>query len=568
MNIRQEYERWLNHPNIDEQTKEILQNMSEADIQEAFFEPITFGTAGMRGILGVGTQRMNRYTVAKATHGYARYLKSLGDVSKRGVAIAYDNRHQSLEFATFSAKVLAFYDIPSYIYPSLRPTPVLSFTVRDLNCIGGIMITASHNPKEYNGYKLYDENGCQLVPDLAAKVVEQVNAIEDELALSSGTDKQCETCIHWLEDGKVDRRYMERIFEIQIQNSKVNPNNLKVVYSPEHGTGKVFVEQALNEAGYDLIMVESQATVDPDFSGTKSPNPEEEAAYEESINIAIAQDADIIIVTDPDADRLGVAAKHNGEYVLMTGNQSGALLLDYLLHARSKKQLLPENSIMFNTVVTSDLGELVAKHYGVETEKTLTGFKFIGDRIEHYQQTKEKSFVFGYEESYGCLIEPFVRDKDAVQASLMLCEMAAYYKTKGIDLIEALENLYEIHGAFAESQQSISLKGLEGSKRIARIMTNLQERTLESISNVNVIAFEDYQKQVRRDTSGTTPIHLPSADVLKYYLEDGSWIAIRPSGTEPKMKIYYSVKATTKEEASKQMKAYQVDMMALVDTIE
>lgn len=561
---KEAYERWINHPNLDPSYKDVLANMDEKEIQDSFYTTIEFGTAGMRGLLGPGTNRINLHTIRKANVGFAEYICSNGeDAKKRGVAIGYDNRHMSREFALDSAKVLATYGIASYVFESLRPTPELSFAVRHFNCFGGIMVTASHNPKEYNGYKLYDEKGCQLVPALAQQVIDRVNAVEDELAIQANPTLEQEKLITMI--GKeVDEEYYKNVLTIQL-NPEVKKDDVKIIFSPEHGTANVPVKEIYTRCGYQFVAVEEQCTPDPDFSNTPTPNPEEKGAYELSIEYAKKENADIILVCDPDADRMGVGVKHKGDYVLLTGNQSGSVLIEYILSQLSEKGLMPEHPVMFNTVVTSDLGEKIASKYGVATEKTLTGFKFIGEKVAKYEVNNEKQYVFGYEESYGSLIKPFVRDKDAPQACLMLAEAACYYKEKGKTLVDVLHGLYDELGAYEESQTSLALAGQEGAERIKEILSTLRTSDLAQIANEKVIRFEDYKEcRILENGKESELTGFTKSDVLKYYLADGSWIAIRPSGTEPKCKFYYCVKGTSIKEAKEKTKVYQAAMDELI----
>lgn len=555
--IQETYERWCNHPNLDPSYKEVLLHMDEKEKEDSFYTTIAFGTAGMRGLLGPGTNRINLHTIRKANVGFAQYICEHGeDAMKRGVAIGYDNRHMSKEFAMDSAKVLATFGIRSYVFESLRPTPELSFAVRHFNCFGGIMVTASHNPKEYNGYKLYDEKGCQLVPALAEQVIAKVNAVEDELAIKAEPTKEQEALITII-GHDVDEAYYENVLSIQL-NPDVKKENVKIVFSPEHGTANVPVKELYTRCGYHFIAVEEQCTPDPDFSNTPTPNPEEKGAYDLALEYAKREQADIILVCDPDADRMGVGVLHEGNYVLLTGNQSGSVLIEYILSQLKEKGLMPPHPVMFNTVVTSDLGEKIAASYGVETEKTLTGFKFIGEKVAKYEVNNEKQYVFGYEESYGSLIKPFVRDKDAPQACLMLAEAACYYKEKGKTLVDVLYGLYNTFGAYEESQKSLSLAGQEGAARIQQILTNLRTSNVTSIANETVVRFEDYKEcRIIENGQESELVGFTKSDVLKYYLADGSWIAIRPSGTEPKCKFYYCVKGTSIEDAKAKTKVYQ-----------
>lgn len=562
--IQQAYERWLNHPNLDPSYKDALANMNETEKKDSFYTTIAFGTAGMRGLLGPGTNRINLHTIRKANVGFAQYISEHGEkAKKRGIAIGYDNRHMSKEFAMDSAKVLATFGIQSYVFDSLRPTPELSFAVRHFNCFGGIMITASHNPKEYNGYKLYDEKGCQLVPALAQQVIDKVNAIEDELAISADPSEEQSKLITII-GADVDEVYYENVVSIQL-NPDVDKKAVKIVFSPEHGTANVPVKEIYKRLGYDFVAVEEQCTPDPDFSMTPTPNPEEKGAYELALKYAKKENADIILVCDPDADRMGVGVLHNGEYVLLTGNQSGSVLIEYIMSQLKEKGLMPEHPVMFNTVVTSDLGEKIAAKYGVETEKTLTGFKFIGEKVAKYEINNEKQYVFGYEESYGSLIKPFVRDKDAPQACLMLAEAACFYKAQGKTLVDVLNGLYDEFGAYEESQTSLTLAGAEGAAKIQKILSDLRTSQLADIAGTEVIRFEDY-KECRIIENGTESelSGFTKSDVLKYYLKDGSWIAIRPSGTEPKCKFYYCIKGTSVADAKAKTKEYQEAVAKLI----
>lgn len=566
MSLTQErYEKWVNHPNLDARYKDVLENMNEEEKNDAFYTLIEFGTAGMRGLLGPGTNRINIHTIRKATQGYANYIIAAGkEACEKGIAIGYDNRHMSRELAFDCADLLAKNNIRSYVFESLRPTPELSFAVRHLGCFGGIMITASHNPKEYNGYKLYDDKGCQLIPSLAAQVIDQVNAIEDELAIDANCTEEQKKLITVI--GKdVDEEYYKNVLSIQL-NPDVN-KDIKIVFSPEHGTANIPVQEVYKRAGYTCIPVEEQCTPDPDFSNTPTPNPEQPGAYELALEYAKKNDADLILVCDPDADRMGVGVKHNGEYVVLTGNQSGSVEIEYICSQLTKQNKMPENPVMFNTVVTSDLGEKVAADYGVTTEKTLTGFKFIGEKVAKYEVTHEKNYVFGYEESYGSLIKPFVRDKDAPQACLMLAEACAYYKQEGKDLVDVLDSLYDRHGTYEESQVALTLSGEAGANRIKEILANLRKDSPAEIGGTKVVKSEDYKECVIKEGDKVTELNgFTKSDVLKYYLEDGSWIAVRPSGTEPKCKFYYCIKGASKEDAHNKTVHFQQAMKELTQS--
>lgn len=559
----QRFYHWLSYANLDASLKKEMEAMSSEQIEDAFGFRVEFGTAGMRGLLGAGSNRLNIYTIRMATVGFAKYLLEKATENQPiKVAIGYDNRYMSKEFALEAAQVLASFNIACAVYSSLRSTPQLSFTVRELGCLGGIMITASHNPKEYNGFKVYDETGCQLIPSAIEKVIAHVNAIEDELAIEVSLSKEQINLIQWI-DHEIDRQYKSRVLDIQLRPELLK--DIQIVFSPQHGAGFPTVFDVLNAAGYQTLLVQSQCEPDPAFSNTKSPNPEEKVAYEQSIILAKEVDADIILSTDPDADRVGVVVKHQGEYHLMSGNQTGSVLIEYLFSTLTQKGLMPPNPVMFNTIVTSDLGELVAKDYGVETEKTLTGFKFIGEKIQAYQLNQKKNFVLGYEESYGYLIEPFVRDKDAIQACLILAEAAQYYKSQNQTLLDVLHMLYLRHGTFLETQTSLSLSGVAGSKRIAQIMETLRLHPLTQFADQKVVRWEDYQALVAIENQEKQPlVGFVAADVIKFYLKDGSWIAVRPSGTEPKCKFYYCIKGENQSEVEAKFKAFDSYMNTLI----
>lgn len=558
--VKQEYERWLQHPNVDPLDKEILKNMDEATKKDSFYQTLVFGTAGMRGVLGPGTNRMNVYMLRKANMGFIQYVLQAGeDAKQRGIAIGYDNRHMSYEFAMDSAKLFAIYGIRTYVFDALRPTPQLSFAVRYYHCFGGIMITASHNPKEYNGYKLYDEQGCQLIPELAQKVVSYVEAVEDELAIQVQPTKEQLELITII--GKeVDEAYYKEVLAMQFY-PEVDKTKLKIIFSPEHGTGNVPIQELFQRAGYYVIPVQEQCDPDPDFTYTASANPEEEEAYMLGIEYAKKEHADLVLVCDPDADRMGVAVKHQEDYVLLTGNQCGAILMEYIFSQMMKKEQLKAKSIMFNTIVTSDLGEKVAQKYGVICEKTLTGFKFIGDKIATYEKRGDYQYVFGYEESYGYLLKSFVRDKDAPQACLMLAEAANYYKQQGKDLIDVLYELYETLGYYVDTTISVTFAGQEGAEKMNTLLQTLRDHPLQEIAGMRVVCIEDYHRRKRLEAGKEVEIvEIPKANVLKYYLDDGSWIAIRPSGTEPKCKFYYCVRGKSEEEAQEKANHLQKSM--------
>lgn len=536
-------DRWTQRRNNDKTIDRLFAFLSPETVHDATYKHLEFGTAGMRGLLGPGNNRMNPYTVRRATRGFALYLKNFGDKHKKqAVAIAYDNRHFSYEFAMDTANYLASFGIASYVFTALRPTPELSFAVRELNCVGGIMITASHNPREYNGYKVYDETGCQLVPDKIAKVITFINEIDNPLELEYSLSEDEKKLIDLI-DKEIDIPYIEAVSGITYRTLQ-HPEQLRLVFTPQHGTAYPFLPELLKKKGYEVHLVEDQCTFDPDFANTVSPNPEDHRAYIKAIDLAKKIDADLVLTTDPDADRMGIVVKHQGEYVYVTGNQGGSILQQYIYESLQDHQTMPDHPVMFNTIVTSDLGEQIAGHYGVACEKTLTGFKYIGSRIDYYDHHPEKTFVFGYEESYGYLLKPFVRDKDAFQACSILAEAAAYYKEQGKTLIDVLNDLFNTYGTYLEEQVALTLTGEEGVAKIKEILNTLREDQPLVLGNIKVVAFEDYLSGQHFGTTDYT-LKFPRENVLKFYLEDGSWVAIRPSGTEPKCKFYYCVKADT-----------------------
>ncbi len=558
--VEEKYLEWLNHPQMDEELKEELQSMTQEQKTDAFYTDAKFGTAGMRNLLGAGTNRLNVYTIRKATLGFGRHL--LTQAENPTVAIAYDNRFNSQKFAQQSAKVLASLGIKSYVFESLRTTPELSYTVRYLKCSGGIMITASHNPKEYNGYKVYDSNGCQLVPELVAGVIAQIDAITEPFVEEPELTAEQEALIVTISK-EVDEPYLNEVLSIQL-NPDLTKDNFKIVYTPQHGTSLMAIKWLFDKVGYDCTYVEEQCTPDPAFTNTIIPNPEDPRAYVLAIEYAKKVDADIVLTTDPDGDRLGVAVKNGDEYTLMTGNQTGSVLIDYVFTQMIEKGLMPENPVMFNTVVTSDLGEIISKHYGVETEKTLTGFKYIGDKIAKYEKTHEKNFVFGYEESYGYLIKEFVRDKDANQSCLLIAEMANYYHKQGKSILDKLHELYAEYGTFLETQTSISLPGADGSEKIKALIEGLRNNPPKEIGGVEVVRREDFGTQKAYVNGAEEDIvGFDVSDVLKYFLADGTWIAVRPSGTEPKCKFYYCIKGKDQADVEAKRDVYYAAMDAL-----
>ena len=563
MNYLEKAELWKNNKNLESNLRKELEAMNDAQLQEAFTNDLEFGTGGLRGILGAGTNRMNIYIVAKATLGFGRYLLKQSPVAcAKGVAISHDNRHQSKEFARISAEVLSSLGFRVFLFEDLRPTPELSFAVRYFHCIGGIMITASHNPKEYNGYKIYDETGCQLVPKAADKVIEEINKIDDYFNIETSKNHEL---IQYI--GKsVDEAYIKEVKKI-ILRPNLN-KNFKLVYTPLHGTGQVFALEVLKSVGYDVYPLACQMTNDPDFSGVKTSNPENKEAYDEAIEYAKQIGANIVLATDPDADRLGIAVLHNGEYVLFTGNQTAALILDYILKTRKELNTLPKDGYVFTTNVSSTLPIAIAKKYNMNVEITLTGFKFIGEKA-HEMEAGKGTYVFGFEESYGCLISDCVRDKDSIQAILMLCETAAYYNEKGMDLVDALNEIYKEYGYYKEGITNIGLQGLEGAKKIQRIMDFF--RTTEiALKGFKILAKDDVKLGIKHDyvTDKSSKINLPSSNVIKYYLNDNMWFVLRPSGTEPKLKVYYGVKGTSLEDAQNRLDELSKEVLSIVNMIK
>ena len=558
---------WKNYKDLDKDLKKELDSMSDAELKEAFTDDMEFGTGGMRGILGVGTNRLNIYVVMKATLGFGRYLAKQGnDALKRGVAISHDNRHKSVEFARKSAEVLSTLGFKVYLFEALRPTPELSYAVRYFNCIGGIMITASHNPKEYNGYKIYDETGCQLVPKDADQVIAEINKIDDYFKIDSSKNHDL---IQYI--GKdVDDKYIADVKKIIMR-----PNlkkDFKLVYTPLHGTGQVFAPDVLKSAGYDVYPLACQMTCDPDFSGVKTSNPENKEAYDEAIEYAKEIGASIVLATDPDADRLGIAVLHNGEYILFTGNQTASLVFDYICKTRKELNTLPKDGYMFTTNVSSTLPIAIANKYGLKTEITLTGFKFIGDKARMLEnEGKLDSYVFGFEESYGCLVSPIVRDKDSIQAILMLCETAAYYREKGMDLVDALNQIYEEYGYYVEGITNIGLAGLEGKAKIGRIMDYFRTTDI-ALKGFKILAKDDVKLSVHTDYVGDedkkSKINLPASNVIKYYLNDNMWFVLRPSGTEPKLKVYYGVVGKTQKESDSKLEELKKEVLQIVNMIK
>ena len=562
--------KWEKFEGLEDYLKTQLENFSEKEKEEAFYAPLEFGTAGMRGIVGPGINRMNIYTVRQATEGLARLIETYGEeAKKRGVAIAHDSRHFSPEFALESAKVLVKHGIKAYVFEDLRPTPELSYAVRHLHTFAGIMITASHNPAAYNGYKVYGEDGGQMPPKDADALTEFVRQVENPLVVEVVTKEELEqsALFEWIGEA-VDAAYLEEIKSVSVNPDLLsNTKDLSVVYTPLHGTGLMLTKRALDQAGFTgLHVVSEQAVPDGDFTTVKSPNPEEAGAFEYAIRLGEETKADVLLATDPDADRMGAAVRQpDGTYQVITGNQIAAILLDYLLFAHQKAGTLPANAAAVKSIVSSELPTVIAEHYGAKMVNVLTGFKFIAEQIKNYEETNAHTFMFGFEESYGYLVQPFVRDKDAIQAVLLLTEVAAHFKSEGKTLYDGLQALYEKYGYFLEKTISVTVQGLEGPAKIKALLDGLRKEVPSNFGGIKVALAQDFSVNQQVDAEGiVSEIGLPTSNVLKYILEDGSWIAVRPSGTEPKIKFYMGVKAATQEEAEEKLAKFQKDLDAYI----
>lgn len=566
MSWEQVYQQWLNEENIPENLKNELKDLNTAPekCEDAFYAPLEFGTAGMRGILGAGINRMNIFTVRQATEGLARFMDTQDpETKRRGVAIAYDSRHMSPEFAMEAAKTLAKHDIPSFVFESLRPTPELSFAVRYFKAFAGIMITASHNPAAYNGYKVYGEDGGQMPPADADALTKYVRSIENPLKIDVLSDEEvAHSGLINIVGEEVDNAYLKEIKTVTINQELINEmgKELKLVYTPLHGTGKMLGEKALKQAGFEkFVLVPEQAVADPDFTTVKSPNPEEHSAFEYAIRLGEKEGADLLIATDPDADRLGAAVRMpNGDYQVLTGNQLGSIMIHYILEAHQQAGTLPQNAAVLKSIVSSELATAIAEKYNTKMFNVLTGFKFIAEKIQQYEEDHSQTFMFGFEESYGYLVKPFVRDKDAIQALVLLAEVAAFYKKQGKTLYDGLQDIFEEFGYFEEKTISVTMSGIEGSGKIKALMAKCREQAPTEFAGIQVAQTEDFKELTRTFADGQTEqLQTPPSDVLKYHLEDGSWIAIRPSGTEPKIKFYLATKATSSSEASEKIAAFE-----------
>ncbi|WP_313894730.1 phospho-sugar mutase [Psychrobacillus sp.] len=569
MSYKQLLDEWNNFSELDSVWKEDLHLLltDEKRAEDAFYRDLEFGTGGMRGEIGAGTNRINTYTIRKATFGLSAYIKAAGtEAMSRGVVIAYDSRRFSPEFAQEAANTLAANGIKAYVYKEPRTTPQLSFSIRELNAFMGLVITASHNPPEYNGYKVYGEDGAQLNLKDADEVIKYVQEAGNALQIKLGDIN--ERAITYLGE-EMDKVYIEQLKTVQENTELAETTDLKVVFSPLHGASGQTVKRILSEAGYKHIYyVAEQMEPNGEFPTLKSPNPEEHSAYEYAIQYGEKNDADILVAVDPDGDRVGLAVQTENGYKLLTGNQTGAILIEYLLTQRKAKGGIPANGRVFKTIVTSDLGRVIAEYHGASTENVLTGFKFIGEKIKQYEQTKEYEFLFGYEESYGYLIKDFARDKDAVQSVLALVEAAAYYKKLGMTLVDVLHSLYERHGYYLEGLVSVTKKGVSGANAIKNLLGHIRVNKLTEVAGIAVHSQEDYLTSLRTFTDGrkAEQILLPQSNVLKYFLADGSWVCVRPSGTEPKIKYYFGVTSGSEVESIDKLEALKVAFTNVMNT--
>ena len=565
MNYMEIYNQWLESDYFDADTKKELENIkgNEKEIEDRFYTDLEFGTAGLRGIIAAGTNRINIYTVRRATFGLANYIikNTTEEEKERGVVIAHDNRHMSREFCIEAANTLAACGIKAYIFDSLRTTPELSFAVRKLHTIAGIVITASHNPPEYNGYKVYWEDGAQVMPEIASAITAEVNAITDYSTIPTIKDEQKDLVV--MLDDKQDTAFIEAVKTQVIKTELVKKvgKEFKIVYTPLCGTGNVPVTRALAEVGFEnVIVVPEEQNPDPNFAGIEYPNPEEHKALTRGIALAKAEGADLVIATDPDCDRVGVAVKTTtGDYALLTGNQIGAMLTNYIIESSKEENKLDPKATLVKTIVTSEFGADIARANNLGVINVLTGFKFIGQKIKSFEESGDRTYLFGYEESYGYLVGTHARDKDGVVASLLISEMAAYYYDKGMSLYEGLKELYKKYGYFKEKTISLTLKGIEGLAKIKEIITYFRENDIKEFNNTKVVDLKDYQKGID---------DLPKSNVLKYFLEDGSWIAVRPSGTEPKLKFYVAVKGQDEAECAGKIANIESDINKIIDQVK
>ena len=573
MNYLEEYKKWCENPEFDEETKEELMAIKndEKEIEDRFYKELEFGTAGLRGVMGVGTNRMNKYTVGKATQGLANFILEKGTKNK-GVAISYDSRNKSKEFGMQTALILNANGIKTYLFENLRPVPELSFAVRNLGCTAGVMITASHNPAKYNGYKVYWDDGAQIISQVDKQIIEKVRNIESYSEIKTITEDEARKKGLFNTLGKeMDDRYLE-----VLKNSIINPEiikeigkYLKIVYTPLHGTGNTVAKRLLNEIGFENVyVVPEQAEANGNFPTVAYPNPEDKNAFKMALDLAKEKDADLVLATDPDADRLGIYSKDDktGEYMEYTGNMSALLIADYRISQMKEKGILPDNGMIVTTIVSSELAKAIAKEYNLECIEVLTGFKYIGAIMKEAEIKKDKTYLFGFEESYGCLIGDYARDKDGIAAVMSLCEAASYYKSKGKTLWDAMHDIFEKYGYYKEGQVSITLEGAEGAKKIKEMMDKMRKTEISKIGDYKVLSIRDIENNVKKDitTGETSETGLPKSNVLYYELENDNWCCIRPSGTEPKIKIYFGVKGTSNEDAKEKLEELKKAMLDII----
>ena len=571
MTYQENYQKWVDFADLPDYLRRDLESMDEKTKEDAFYTNLEFGTAGMRGLIGAGTNCINIYVVRQATEGLARLIESKGGNEKeRGVAIAYDSRHFSPEFAFESAAVLAKHGIKSYVFESLRPTPELSFAVRHLNCFAGIMITASHNPAPFNGYKVYGEDGGQMPPHDADALTTYIRAIDNPFAVEVA-DVEAEKASGLIEviGEAVDVEYLKEVKDVNINPALIEEfgKDMKIVYTPLHGTGEMLARRALAQAGFDSVqVVEAQATPDPDFSTVKSPNPENQAAFALAEELGRQVGADVLVATDPDADRVGVEVlQKDGSYLNLSGNQIGAIMAKYILEAHKNAGTLPENAALCKSIVSTDLVTKIAESYGATMFNVLTGFKFIAEKIQEFEEKHNHTYMMGFEESFGYLIKPFVRDKDAIQAVLVVAELAAYYRSRGLTLADGIEEIYKEYGYYAEKTISVTLSGVDGAEQIKSIMAKFRDNGPKEFNNTAITVVEDFKAQTSTAADGTvTALTTPPSDVLKYTLADGSWIAVRPSGTEPKIKFYIAVVGESNEDSQTKIANIEAEINAFV----
>ena len=571
MTYQENYQKWLDFAELPAYLRDELVAMDEKTKEDAFYTNLEFGTAGMRGLIGAGTNRINIYVVRQATEGLAQLIDSKGEeAKKRGVAIAYDSRHFSPEFAFESAQVLAAHGIKSYVFESLRPTPELSFAVRHLHTFAGIMVTASHNPAPFNGYKVYGEDGGQMPPADADALTDYIRAIENPFTVQlADLEESKANCLIEVIGENVDAEYLKEVKGVNINQDLINEygRDMKIVYTPLHGTGEMLARRALAQAGFDSVqVVEAQATADPDFSTVKSPNPESQAAFALAEELGRQVGADVLVATDPDADRVGVEVlQKDGSYLNLSGNQIGAIMAKYILEAHKNAGTLPENAALCKSIVSTDLVTKIAESYGATMFNVLTGFKFIAEKIQEFEEKHNHTYMMGFEESFGYLIKPFVRDKDAIQAVLVVAELAAYYRSRGLTLADGIEEIYKEYGYYAEKTISVTLSGVDGAEQIKAIMAKFRNNAPKEWNATAITVVEDFKAQTATAADGTvTNLTTPPSDVLKYTLADGSWIAVRPSGTEPKIKFYIAVVGETNEESQAKIANIEAEINAFV----